>query len=258
MTDTLAIDFAWQQISAGQMKAAGYLGGAIRYISHDASKDMTLQEISNDHAAGLPIACVYESTANRANQGDAAGKADAVFCNKRLDDLGFPRTATIYAAVDYDGQDECIPYFQGWHAITGMRPLSAYASGYLIRRLKQLGLIKFGWQTMSTGFRESTPVNRKYVDLLQRFPTRDIPGHPRSAFDENVIYVADWGAWIPPGHEGGDEDLTPELKAELKKIEASIAAERGRNDQIQAHVAARFDGIDAALARIEKALNSKP
>lgn len=220
MTEHYSIDFAWQQISAEQMVRAGYLGGAFRYISHDASKDLTPVEIENDHGAALPVFAMFESTAGRSREGKQAGRDDGNFHNDRLVHLGFPITACRCTTTDFDGGDECIPYYEGWAEANRDLSRGSYASGYLLRRLKQLGLIDIGWQTLSTGFRESTPVNRKFVDILQRFPTRDMPPHPRDTWDENVIYIDDWGAWMPPG-TGGD-DLKPEEAKMLKDVHDAL------------------------------------
>jgi hypothetical protein len=117
------------------------------------------------------------------------------------------------ATSDFAAGEESIAYYEGWAEVNRDLLCGSYADGYLLRRLKQLGLIQVGWQTMSTAFPESTPVNRKYVDILQRFPTRDMPPHPRDTWDENVIYVADWGPWWPPGqgpsHPAEEDNMLP-------------------------------------------------
>lgn len=204
-----SIDFAWQQISPKEMLAAGYRGGSFRYISHDGSKDITSIEIENDHGAGLPVFPMYESTAGRSRDGKQAGIDDGNFHNDRLVHLGFPITTARCTTTDFDGGDECIPYYEGWAEANRELRRASYGSGYLCRRLKQLGLIDIGWQTLSMGFRESTPVNHAYVDVLQRFPTRSMGSHPRNTWDENEIYIPDWGAWYPPGWTSSDEEEEP-------------------------------------------------
>lgn len=199
----LAADFAWLSVPPQDLIRAGYNGGSLRYISHDGSKDATRIEIDNMHEAGLPVALMYESTAERSREGKQAGRDDANFFNDRLAWLGAPLSVMRRTTSDFDSGDESLPYYEGWAEVNDGLTRGTYGSGYLVRRLKQLGLIDpgGGWQTLSKGFRESTPTNFRYVDMVQDFPSRGMNGWSASQWmwDENRIYVADWGAWYPPG-----------------------------------------------------------
>jgi hypothetical protein len=67
------VDYAWGRPGAAALKRAG-AKFACRYLSHDTTgKNLTRAEADELSAAGLWLVVVWETTANRALDGRAAG-----------------------------------------------------------------------------------------------------------------------------------------------------------------------------------------
>ncbi|MGH3610623.1 MAG: glycoside hydrolase domain-containing protein, partial [Pseudonocardiaceae bacterium] len=114
------VDFGWGGVSAAAAKAAGARFGA-SYLSTDASKNWTAALVNSYHAAGLKTVAVWESTATRAEDGRAAGVADAQQARSQAAAVG-NTTRPILFAVDCDCAGASIlPYFEGVHSVLGGR-----------------------------------------------------------------------------------------------------------------------------------------
>jgi hypothetical protein len=208
---TLYIDYAWTHPNAQAIYDAGYRG-VMRYLSNDASKDLSVTEAKALHAAGLGIGLVWETTASRAKAGQAAGAADAKAANAKADALGFPKTCPIFYAVDYDAVvSDITPYFVGIKTVAG-RPVGVYGSYYVVKAIMPT-YASYGWQTMAWSGGLKFTNAHLYQTLNHTWP---IPGIANSAWDENVL-LHSFPLWIPTTPQ--EDTLSA---AEVQEIKAYI------------------------------------
>ncbi len=182
----VVVDYAWWQVTASQLLSMGF-DGVMRYISHDGSKDLSPSERDDLRAHNMTIGLVYESTANRATQGIAAGQADAIYANQHADSLGYPSDKTLWYAVDGDFDPSVVqPYFDGIGSIHG-RIYAPYGGIRVIDNVRYPGK---GWQTAAwSGGR----VSARAGIYQNKFAGN---------YDSNKVLVADYGQWgagvLPP------------------------------------------------------------
>jgi hypothetical protein len=142
------LDYSFARPDPAKIKAEGF-GGVMRYLSHSASKNLTAGERDALYAQGLGIGLVWETTANRALDGYNAGVADAKDALAQASALNF--NGVIYLAVDFDAtpqqQDAINNYINGAKSVGGDRIAAAYGGYWVIKRLFDAGIIKWGWQT---------------------------------------------------------------------------------------------------------------
>lgn len=128
----------------------------MRYLSHDAAKDIDVSEIHALRALGIAIGFVWETTATRALAGQAAGMDDANQARKRLQALGVPLTVPCYFAVDFDAVPGSIDaYFTGARHVLGDRT-GVYGSFRVVQHLHTRG-IKWMWQTYAWSLSQVYP-----------------------------------------------------------------------------------------------------
>jgi hypothetical protein len=180
---TLYIDYAWTHPNAQAIYDAGYRG-VMRYLSHDTrGKDLSIAEAAALHKAGLGIGLVWETTADRARAGEAAGKSDAAEANAKADALGFPTSCPIFYAVDYDAVvNDITGYFIGIGNVTG-RPVGVYGSYYVVKAM-MAAYANYGWQTMAWSGGQKLSTAHLFQNLNHTWP---IAGVANSAWDENVL-----------------------------------------------------------------------
>src|SRR4051812_770923 len=119
------IDYSYARPHPAEVRAAGFRG-VVRYLSGDRKKDLTKAEAAQLHRVGLWILLVWELSAHRAGEGRAAGIADARAAEAQADALGYPGTATILYAVDYDATPHQVrEYFEGIQ-FCARRPVGIY------------------------------------------------------------------------------------------------------------------------------------
>lgn len=144
------LDYAWTQIAPQAHKAVGS-SFACRYLSPDHSKNLTPAEAHALRQAGIDVVVVWESSANRALGGYAAGAADARAALVQASWCGQPANRPIYFAVDFDespAQAAAVAeYFKGVNSVLGVERTGAYGGYWVIKRLFDAGLIRYGWQT---------------------------------------------------------------------------------------------------------------
>lgn len=185
---TTFVDYAWWQVTPAQLTAMGF-SGAMRYGVPGNTKSITAPELANLRAAGFDVGLVYETVANRAAQGIQAGHDDALAANQFADSLGYPKSCTLWYAVDFDATPGQVqPYFDGIASWAGSTRLSApYGSVNVIDGVRYPGV---GWQTAAW----SAGRVSKRAGLLQN-------GF-HSTYDSNTVLVADFGQWraqpVPP------------------------------------------------------------
>jgi hypothetical protein len=137
----LVVDYSGARPSMASLKKANTVG-VMRYLSHNPGKNLTHAEAKQLHDAGFWIGLVWETTANRAGQGAAAGAQDVKDAEAMADALGYPKGAVIFYAVDYDANPGSVqPYF---HAVKAgaKRPVGIYGS----YRVVMAGFCDYRWQ----------------------------------------------------------------------------------------------------------------
>jgi hypothetical protein len=133
---------------AGATFAARYLSNIA--VNNTNGKNLTLSERNALRAAGMTIAVVYETAANRALSGNAAGIADAQAAEAELASLGMTGMP-VYFAADFDAtpvdQTAINAYLDGAASVIGKARTGLYAGYYPVKRAFDAGKITFGWQT---------------------------------------------------------------------------------------------------------------
>lgn len=142
------LDYAWSKPSIAKMLSKR-VKFVIRYLSYDKTgKTATKKEVLSLRNKGIKVGFVWETTANRAGKGFAAGVSDAREALKQLSKLGAPNNVPVYFAVDYDANPATVdPYFRGVLSVTGVLRVGAYGSYKVVKYLKEHKLISFCWQT---------------------------------------------------------------------------------------------------------------
>ncbi|MDL4774949.1 MULTISPECIES: glycoside hydrolase domain-containing protein [Thermomonosporaceae] len=145
------VDYAWGRPGAAALKKAG-AKFACRYLSHDTTgKNLTQAEANELSAAGLWLVVVWETSANRALDGRAAGQADARDAAAQATALGMPGDRPIYFAVDFDAsaaqQSAINAYLDGAASVIGRGRVGVYAGYGPTKRAFDAGKITYGWQT---------------------------------------------------------------------------------------------------------------
>ena len=187
----LGVDYAWTHPDPAAIKTAGY-EFVVRYLSHDPSKDITPEEVASLHAVGLLLLLVFETTANRAGQGQAAGIMDRQEAEARAAELGYPQGCPIFYAVDFDATPQQVAsYFAGVRG--GNYPAGLYGGV----RVVDAGLAAWLWQTEAW----SGGVVSAGAHLFQRIghTLPPLPGVPADSYDENVLckMLPMWGGSAP-------------------------------------------------------------
>lgn len=144
------IDWAWGQETVRALKAAGATF-ACRYLSRDPSKNLSAQEARTLSQAGIDVVVVWEAAADRALQGFAAGKEDALQAMGQSKAVGQPKDRPIFFAVDFDEAPfqaaRVAQYFRGVVSVLGVARTGVYGGYWVVKRLFDAGLVKYGWQT---------------------------------------------------------------------------------------------------------------
>lgn len=179
-----ALDLAWQHPDYSMVRKLGYRT-VIRYISHDPTKDLTVDELKAIRDAGLQVALVFETFERRPMSGYAGGVEDAQEGIARLDLLGLPDYSPNYHAVDFaptvDEMQTVKEYGQGWADTRGYARCGVYGNIDTIRAYTDAGLAQYRWQTSGNSrgivasglnlyqYRYDVPVAGAQVDVNQVF-----------------------------------------------------------------------------------------
>ncbi len=143
------LDFAWHNaLDYGQFLQQGYSFVA-RYLSHDDGKNLHRDEASAWLAQGIDIVLVWETTANRAEDGFATGQQDANDAVAQAAGCGAPANVPIFFAVDEDTTvgPHITAYAQGFVSVIGVARTGVYGSFDVVRGCFDAGLVAYGWQT---------------------------------------------------------------------------------------------------------------
>lgn len=172
----LAVDYSFSRPSFAEIKSKGYVAVG-RYLGGSPDKQITRAEANGLLAAGLKIWLVWEGAANRAAQGKGAGIADAQAALSAAHAVGYPDSAPIFFAVDFDAQPAAVrPYFEGVKSVLG--PRTGVYGGYNITR-GVADLAPYRWQTVAWSGGK--------VDANAHLYQRSTMTHPIAGCDEDVI-----------------------------------------------------------------------
>lgn len=220
MTDQV-VDYSWGRVGGGDLSHAqavassGFVG-AMRYLCYpqDGIKRLSPFEVAALHTNGLAIGLVWETTADRAGAGTAAGQQDATEANRQADQLGWPADRPIYYAVDFQASAGAVrPYFAGAQSVGG-RPVGIYGHYDLIETFSYL---PFRWQCAAwsgngSGSGGSIQGRRvsQYAQLYQRL------GYVLGdTCDANDVLAPDWGGWHPDHPQQEEEVISEEDKEDI-------------------------------------------
>ena len=195
------VDFSFGRPGGAALAAAGKRF-VLRYIT-GAGKALTAAEITDYQAHGLDIGLIFESTANRALAGYAAGVNDAKSARTAMKALGIPVNVAIYFAVDFDvtlaSQMAAIDdYLNGAHSVVGDWT-GVYAEYAVIEHVHAANPKAWLYQTYAwSGGKVSS-----HAHLLQYRNGQTING---AAVDYDRALQANFGQWpsgVPDTSTGG-------------------------------------------------------
>ncbi len=207
-----AADYSTARPAPAALVAAGYKD-VIRYVSPPPNpKNLTLPELNELRGAGLGIALVWESVAQRAAMsGAGGGRSDATMANQLADELGYPDSCTIYFVLEDPNQlpASTWPQLDAYATAakaTSKRPIGGYGSQAYLEHAIHAGLITKGWQVggWSTGVSAT-------CHLLQR-SNKPVLTTMGGNLDDDFIIVEDFGQWtgtIPPSQPSHPAPPTP-------------------------------------------------
>lgn len=182
-----AVDYSFARPDPATIKAAGY-DVVLRYLGGTTGKQLSGGEAAKLHAAGLSIGLVYESTADRAAAGRAAGVHDATTALAAANALGYPAACPIFFAVDFDARPaQVAAYFAGVDAVLG--PRAGIYGGFAVTTA---GLAAYRWQTKAWSHGQVDPA----AHLVQQLAM----SHPIAECDEDTIQhpIPLWGPTSKP------------------------------------------------------------
>lgn len=145
--------------TAEAIRAEGY-AFAGRYLVPDSGatawKALTRAEAEDITSAGLRLLTVWETTADRAKGGAAAGAADGASALKRAREIGMPAGGVIYFAVDYDARqgdmDAIEAYLRAARANTGEYEIGVYGPYRVIETMARRKACAAFWQCVAWSY----------------------------------------------------------------------------------------------------------
>lgn len=163
-------------------------------------KNMSVAEAHALSRAGLKIVTIWETTAERALGGPAAGTADGKAAQTHALQNGQPRGSAIYATADFDvtptQESSVYGYFSAFRAALGRDyKLGVYASGAICVGARGHAIADYTWLSGSMGYRGSRAFRASGLATM----VQDV-GDRRGfnlgiSIDSDIAYKADYGAW---------------------------------------------------------------
>lgn len=192
MVSIPGVDYAWSHPSPAALATAG-TRFACRYLSGDASKNLTRAEAAALATVGIWSVVVWESTANRALAGQAAGAADATRALAQATACGMPAGRPIFFAVDFDAtpgnQTAINAYLDGAASIIGRSRVGIYGGYYPVKRALDAGKAAWAWQTIAWSGGQWDP-----RAVIRQGAQTTIGG---VSVDLNTATTTDYGQWMP-------------------------------------------------------------
>ena len=214
------IDYSWSRPGGAAIKAAGF-EFVMRYVPYfgDGGKGLTVPELADLRANGLPVGLVFESTAARHLEGFAAGMMDARTAIDGIAGLGLPSNRPIYFAVDFYAQPDQMraidDYQSGAASILGIERVGVYGSYAVIDHCHKAGTAAWFWQTYAWSRGLVHPERHLY-----QYSNGETLNE--SAVDYNFGYGTDQGLW--PANEEDEMGMTPSERAEFDALKRAVFA----------------------------------
>lgn len=192
---TLGLDYSYYRPGGAAIAAAGYKF-AMRYLSYEPNKNISLPELQDLHAHGIAVGFVWETNGVSILGGAGTGAVEGKAAAAELAGLGVPKDVPIFVAFD---QDDRTPAYAGWQGtIHAYLSAFALASGHFAIPYGSNRVIDFfqsGWQTEAW----SEGVISKYAALYQRASSQTQAYHsfPPDTVDEDVV-LADQAIFFGP------------------------------------------------------------
>ena len=232
-------DYAWAHPDPAALQASGFKFAA-RYLSPDATKNLTLAEAELLAAHGISCVANFESTATEAENGYDAGVADAKLALVQATAAGMPSGRPIYFSVDENTVvgPHITGYFQGVQSVLGKEATGGYGDFVVVRALLDAGLITWAWETTAWSGDPTQWDPRVHIRQVQNGL---VIGGAQVDLDHGM--ADDIGQWTP-----GDEFV---MDAQ------AVAAFQKVNDQLTfltEAIGKREDTVDAADAAMEAKL----
>lgn len=184
------LDYSKSRPDPKKVKALGY-GAVARYL-FDSTKGITKAEATAIRTAGLGLVVVYESYAERAKEGLAAGVKDGKTALTFARAIGFPDNRPIYFAVDFAGtvaqQPAINAYLKGVGSVICTARVGVYGSFGVVERCHASGFACWFWQTYAW----SAGRVSAHAHLLQYSNGQIVAG---ASVDLNESKQPDFGAW---------------------------------------------------------------
>lgn len=203
------VDYAWGRPSPVVLKRYGK-DFVLRYVStpgNDKNIDNAERKLLQD--AGIDIAIVFETTANRALGGYAVGRQDAYAARKQVMRAGGPADGVIYFAADVDVEsfrDFALvnAYLRGAASVLGKECVGVYGEYDVVKSAHEAGVCKFLWQTYAWSHGEIYP----YAHLWQYHNGVRIDG---VSCDLDRALRPNFGQWYyePPEPVPGPQEEEP-------------------------------------------------
>lgn len=186
-------DYAWTKPSVAALKAAG-ISFVSRYLSTDASKDLTAAEVSELHAAGFSIVVNWETSGTTFTGGYQAGLTDAHAARAEADALGVPADVPVYYSVDSQTTDitTVLDYLHGLADAEGSKAKVGVYGDFLVCQAAAGAGFTFLWQTYAWSNGEWEPA----AVLRQVSNDQSIGG---VSVDLDEAMVSAYGQWAPSG-----------------------------------------------------------
>jgi hypothetical protein len=207
---TYGVDYPWTKPAPTALRDAG-VSFVMRYLSNDASKNLSRSEAAALAAVGIWCGVVWETTAGRALAGYAAGAEDAKAALKQAAACGMPPARPVYFAVDTDTSWARVrAYFEGVRSVLPVQRVGVYGGLQVIQGAADSGLVTWLWQTRAwSGGKWDARAHLRQLGFVT------IGG---VQCDENTAMVADFGQWQP--------GRTPTTLAEEDELATTLTQER--------------------------------
>ncbi len=196
-----------------------------------------LKNLSADEAeaivdAGLYVVSIFESTAQRALQGTAAGFEDGQKALAQANALEQPAGSAIYATADFDAtaeqEKDVLEYFKAFRQALGHFKLGVYANGAICASAAAYRIADYTWLAGGMGMRGS----RGFAASGKATMIQDV-GDKRGLnlgidIDSDVILGPDFGGWHypdeaqPPAKPPEPESWEEEIKEALARLGHAI------------------------------------
>ena len=178
----------------------------LRYL-----KNLTTAETGLLHLEGLLVGMIFETSAERALLGAAAGAEDGAFALRQAQALGAPPNAAIYATVDNDVGTSQLAAIEAYGAafggcLTGKARFGGYGSGLVLTTLQKVGM-ELPWLAGASGWAGFKEFLATGAPAIVQGPTlgggtwspEGMPPivwpRPGFVYDPDIIFADDVGAW---------------------------------------------------------------